>query len=529
MSTTVPREANSCRSTGWRSTLARSAPSGQRSPRGGGRQVLGRLRSNLPALRRAYRLLAADVRAGEPAPPAAEWLLDNFHLIEAEVRGVRHDLPAAYNRKLPRLTGPEHGGAARIEALARELVLRSDARLDASRLDVFLAAFQTATPLTLAEIWAWPSFLRAALVEHLRQLADELLEIRADRLSSGRGPRARSGGPDGSRPRPGAGRVRGASRPARPGVRRARIGPGGDPVPPSRRAGAHARGRRPRLAPEAGGSPGLHRERGLGPAALRDAGLGAVRRARQPRRGGAPSRSGRHVRPHGLPTRDRYRHAVEALAPDSAEEQLRVARRAVARAREAPPDADPREAHVGYFLVGPGRPAFEKDVGRRRSLAGRAKRRLLPRRDCRLPRRDRRSSPPAGLAAVAAYVRGSGRRCPAPRCGRSRSRRSPSPRSPSFSCSGSWTPSSRRAVCPRLDFARSGVPPGARTLVVFPTLFPTRRVRGGDAAPHRGPGAREPGRERLLRPALRLHGRRRSRRGPTTTRFSPPRPRASRP
>ena len=159
-------------------------PSWPTVPSGGGRHVLARVRANLPALRRAYRLLAADVRAGEPAPPAAEWLLDNFHLIEAEVRGVRHDLPAAYNRKLPRLTGPEHGGAARIEALARELVRRSDARLDASRLETFLTAFQTATPLTLAEVWAWPSFLRAALVEHLRLLSDELLAVREDRLAA---------------------------------------------------------------------------------------------------------------------------------------------------------------------------------------------------------------------------------------------------------------------------------------------------------------------------------------------------------
>ena len=49
-------------------------------------------------LREAYRAVADDVHEGDPISPAAEWLLDNFHLIEAEARNVQRR-PAA--RLLP--------------------------------------------------------------------------------------------------------------------------------------------------------------------------------------------------------------------------------------------------------------------------------------------------------------------------------------------------------------------------------------------------------------------------------------------
>lgn len=64
------------------------------------RPFFSRLEDNARVLRKAYRVLADDVHRGEFVPPAAEWLLDNFHLIEAEIRGIRHDLPPATVTKM---------------------------------------------------------------------------------------------------------------------------------------------------------------------------------------------------------------------------------------------------------------------------------------------------------------------------------------------------------------------------------------------------------------------------------------------
>jgi cyclic beta-1,2-glucan synthetase len=51
----------------------------------------------------AYREVADDVHEGRPVSPAAEWLLDNFHLVANEARGVWRDLPRKYHRRLPRV------------------------------------------------------------------------------------------------------------------------------------------------------------------------------------------------------------------------------------------------------------------------------------------------------------------------------------------------------------------------------------------------------------------------------------------
>ena len=71
--------------------------------RAGGHDVLPRLDQNIRVLTAAYRALADDVHRGVAVAPAAEWLLDNFHLVESEARAVRRDLPARYYRTLPKL------------------------------------------------------------------------------------------------------------------------------------------------------------------------------------------------------------------------------------------------------------------------------------------------------------------------------------------------------------------------------------------------------------------------------------------
>ena len=104
-----------------------------RNPRRGPPRLLRRLSDHTRILRHAYRILAGDVRRGEPIAPAAEWLLDNFHLVEGEMREIRHDLPTRYYRELPKLATRELSGTARVYAMAVELLRSSDARLAARR------------------------------------------------------------------------------------------------------------------------------------------------------------------------------------------------------------------------------------------------------------------------------------------------------------------------------------------------------------------------------------------------------------
>src|SRR3982750_2828370 len=153
-------------------------------PRRRARNIFPRFEDNVRVLRDAYRTLADDVRKGQFVAAAAEWLLDNFHLVTAEVTDIRRNLPRTYYRELPTLAAREQAGHARIYAVAVELVRHSDSRLERQQLTHFLASYQRIAPLTIGELWAWPSMLKLALMENLRRLAEEILSARAERRAA---------------------------------------------------------------------------------------------------------------------------------------------------------------------------------------------------------------------------------------------------------------------------------------------------------------------------------------------------------
>ena len=128
-------------------------------------------------LERTYRTLVGDLRQAAFVTPAAEWFLDNFHLMASEMVEIRRHMPRRYNRELPAVVAREHHGAARIYALAVELLRYSDSRLDVPQLTHFLNSVQRVAPLTLGELWAWPSMLKLALVENLRRLSEAAAEF----------------------------------------------------------------------------------------------------------------------------------------------------------------------------------------------------------------------------------------------------------------------------------------------------------------------------------------------------------------
>jgi len=144
-------------------------------------QLLPRLEDNGRKLVAAYRSLVEAIRNGRPISPAAEWLIDNFHIVEEQLREIREDLPKSYYHELPKLAEGELKDYPRIYAMALELIAHTDCRLDTTTLRRFIAAYQTVAPLSIGELWAVATTLRLALVENLRRLAVEIVRAREER------------------------------------------------------------------------------------------------------------------------------------------------------------------------------------------------------------------------------------------------------------------------------------------------------------------------------------------------------------
>ncbi len=140
-----------------------------------------RLRQNIAALREAHQYIGVQAESGYDISPAGEWLLDNFHVIEAQLRAIHEDLPRRYYRNLPVLAEEPLAGLPRVYGLAWAFVAHTDGAFDDELALRFLTAYQQARELQLAELWALPTTLRVVLIENLRRLAERVATNKAAR------------------------------------------------------------------------------------------------------------------------------------------------------------------------------------------------------------------------------------------------------------------------------------------------------------------------------------------------------------
>jgi cyclic beta-1,2-glucan synthetase len=146
-----------------------------------GHKLAKRLADNATTLLDAYRSMATAIEDGRPITPAAEWLLDNYHLIEKQVHEIRSDLPPGYYRQLPKLATGPFAGYPRVFGVAWAFVAHTDSRFDSDMMLRYLLAYQQVQPLTIGELWAVSVTLRIVLIENLRRLAQRIMESRVDR------------------------------------------------------------------------------------------------------------------------------------------------------------------------------------------------------------------------------------------------------------------------------------------------------------------------------------------------------------
>src|SRR5512143_1772342 len=144
-------------------------------------KLLARLAENERILIETRSLLVEALKTDRRITPAAEWLLDNFYLIEEQIRTARRHLPKGYSRELPRLLDGPSAGLPRVYDIALETISHGDGRVDPESLSSFVAAYQTVTVLKLGELWAVPIMLRLALIENLRRVGARIAADRMDR------------------------------------------------------------------------------------------------------------------------------------------------------------------------------------------------------------------------------------------------------------------------------------------------------------------------------------------------------------
>lgn len=343
-----------------------------------GRSLALRLKDNESVLLEAHRAIAAAVADGQAMTPAAEWLLDNYHLVDEQIREIRSDLPPGYYRQLPKLAAGPFAGYPRVFGVAWAFVAHTDSRFDAEMLRRFVRAYQRVQPLSIGELWATAITLRIVLVENLRRGARRIVSSRDSRREADAV----------------ADRLLGVNgRPAEPAA--AALQPWGRaPLPPAFAVQLVQRLRDQdpqivapaltwldeRLAAQGTSADEIvhaeHQSQGATNVTVRNiiTSMRLISEVDWPDVVESVSliddalRPGSEFAQMDFATRNLYRSAIESLARGSKLTELEIARAAL-RAASEPPGGVPaepgagRERDPGHHLIGRGRRAFEATIG----------------------------------------------------------------------------------------------------------------------------------------------------------------------
>jgi cyclic beta-1,2-glucan synthetase len=143
-----------------------------------------RLRTNAAALESAYAAIVAALRAGRAITPAAQWLVDNFHVISEQLSEAPVRLTPRVWRELPAANHPDADGRPRIFHIATEYLCHTLWEFNPVSLQRLLTGYQAAAPLNMREIWALYPILRIALIDELRRVAVRVEDSLAARAAA---------------------------------------------------------------------------------------------------------------------------------------------------------------------------------------------------------------------------------------------------------------------------------------------------------------------------------------------------------
>jgi len=348
--------------------------------RGSSRNLEARLRDNDARLRTAYRDIALAIQDERTITPAAEWLIDNSHVVAEQIREIRASLPPGYYRQLPKLADGPFKTYPRVFGIAWAFVAHTDSRFDSNVLTRFVGAYQQVQPLTIGELWAIAITLRIVLVENLRRAADAIMRHNSERREAD-ALADRLLGVGGHAVDPDALAAWRASREPLPAVLAVQLAQRLRDQDPSATPAVHWL--EERLTSQGTSGDEIvrqeHQRQGATNITVRNIitsmrAVSAVDWAElfeEMSLVDAVLRAGSNFADYDFPTRNRYRSAIEGLARGSPHSELDIAQQAMAMAHTAAGSSsdehadDARLREPGYYLISHGRPAFEERLGYR--------------------------------------------------------------------------------------------------------------------------------------------------------------------
>lgn len=145
------------------------------------RKIIKILNESYKKIINAFEYIDRDIRNNKEVISAAEWLLDNLYLIEKEYKDIKHGSTWRFYRTLPVLSNSAMKGYPRVYYLAMEIVKHTDGRVTGDIIKKFLNSYQQETVLTSAELWAFPTMLRIALLQKISKICDGMMFIQKEK------------------------------------------------------------------------------------------------------------------------------------------------------------------------------------------------------------------------------------------------------------------------------------------------------------------------------------------------------------
>ena len=139
-----------------------------------GRPLIARLNDNARVLQGANIVLSHASEQGKQLTPAAEWLIDNYYLMDMQIQTIKVELPVGYYRDLPKLVDGVFADLPRVFEIAWALVAHTDSHISTETIREFLETYQQTQPLLIRELWAVPINIRIVLIENLRRISQKI-------------------------------------------------------------------------------------------------------------------------------------------------------------------------------------------------------------------------------------------------------------------------------------------------------------------------------------------------------------------